>query len=53
MRAGLADAPTVAAALGRLLAERSFTTQATTLAADLGRSNASGAFAALVDRATA
>ena len=53
VRAGLADARTVAVALGRLLAERAFTTQATRVAADLGRSNASAAFAALVDRATA
>jgi len=50
VRAGLADAKNVAGALSRLLAESSFTTRATDVAADLGRSNAPAAFAALVDR---
>jgi UDP:flavonoid glycosyltransferase YjiC (YdhE family) len=50
VRAGLADAATVAATLTRLLSERSFAAQATALAAALGRSDAPAAFAALVDR---
>ena len=50
VRAGLADEGSVASALARLLNERAFTTQATNLATELGRSNAPGAFAALVDR---
>jgi UDP:flavonoid glycosyltransferase YjiC (YdhE family) len=50
VRAGLADADHVAAALSRLLGERSFGARAERLAADLGRSNAPAAFAALVER---
>ena len=53
VRAGLADAKNVAAALSRLLAEPSFTTRATDVAADLSRSNAPAAFAAFVDREVA
>jgi UDP:flavonoid glycosyltransferase YjiC (YdhE family) len=53
VRAGLADARTVEAALARLLMERAFTAQAAILATDLGRSSATTAFAELVDRQTA
>jgi len=53
VRAGLANAKNVAGALSRLLSEPSFTTAATAVAADLGRSNAPAAFAALVDREVA
>ena len=53
VRAGLADAKTVAGAISRLLAEPAFATRAADVAADLGRSNAPAAFAALVDREVA
>jgi UDP:flavonoid glycosyltransferase YjiC (YdhE family) len=53
VRAGLADAKAVAGALSHLLAEPSFATRATYVAADLRRSNAPAAFAALVDREVA
>jgi UDP:flavonoid glycosyltransferase YjiC (YdhE family) len=50
VRAGLADAGSVQSTLARLLDERSFGTQATALAADLGRSTAPTAFAGMVER---
>ncbi len=50
VRAGLADAKTVAAALSRLLAEPTFTQQARALSADLRGSSGPAAFAALVER---
>ena len=53
VRAGLADAKTVAGAISRLLAEPAFAMRAADVAADLGRSNAPAAFAALVDREVA
>jgi UDP:flavonoid glycosyltransferase YjiC (YdhE family) len=49
VRAGRADAPTVASALTRLLSERTFTARATALAGHLGRTSAPAAFASLVE----